>query len=322
LGANVKYINIKERNISTLVIGGGGYIGSNLVPLLQATGRTVTVIGRKENPAHVLPDGTRYIQGDYGRLDMLRHLLDKHQEVVNLAYATVPNTSFDKPLVDLHENLEPMAQLFIEVAARNRKLLLVSSGGTVYGEAIRIPITEDHPTNPISPYGVTKLSLEKYAYMYSVTHGLNYVCVRPANAYGIGQRPFVGQGFISTAIGYAILGKPISIFGKSGTIRDYIYVEDLAAGIFMALEQGRIGETYNIGSGIGISNLDVVKAILPLMRDIGCNLQIENLPERAFDVKVNILDASKLTIDTNWNVRVNFIDGLTATRDWLITQIK
>lgn len=302
---------------STLVIGGAGYIGSHLVPMLQASGRQVTILGRGPKSEYVLPEGVVYVQGDLGSLNLLQGLLDRHSEVIHLAYATVPNTSFDNPLADLLQNLPSTLQLFYEVAIRNRKLLLVSSGGTVYGEAMMLPILENHPVKPISPYGVTKLTLENYAHLYSVTHGLRYVCVRPSNAYGVGQKPFTGQGFISTAIASSILGKSIRILGRNGTIRDYIYVSDLAAGIISALDQGGLGETYNLGSGVGMSNLEVIEAITPLMHKIGCDVNVSHLPERAFDVNANVLNSSKLQSDTGWSISVNLIDGLMATRDWL-----
>lgn len=303
---------------NVLVIGGAGYIGAHLVPMLLSTGRQVTVLGRKAKPIHGVPEGVTYVKGDFGQSDLLQCLLDRHQEVIHLAYATVPNTSFENPLADLLQNLPPTTvQLFSEVASRGGKLVLVSSGGTVYGEAIRLPIQEDHPTKPISPYGVTKLTIENYAHLYSVTHGLQYVCVRPANAFGEGQRPFVGQGFISTAMASAMLGKPIKIFGKTGAVRDYIHVSDLAAGIVHALDRGRLSETYNIGTGHGLSTLDVVEAIRPLMREIGCEVDIEYLPERAFDVKVNVLDSTKLQSQTGWKPIIEFGEGLRRIRDWL-----
>jgi UDP-glucose 4-epimerase len=149
--------------------------------------------------------------------------------------------------VDLLQNLPPTVQLFSEAAVRGTKLLLVSSGGTVYGEADELPISETHATKPISPYGVTKLTLENYAYLYAATHDLKFVCVRPANAYGIGQKAFVGQGFVATALASAMRGMPIKIFGHCGTIRDYLYVSDLASGIVSALEHGHLSETYNLG---------------------------------------------------------------------------
>lgn len=200
---------------SCLVIGGGGYIGSFLVPQLLASGRTVTILERRE-AASSSPPGAYYVQGCFSDLPLIRRLLDAHQEVIHLAYATVPNTSFDNPLGDLLENLPPTVQLFSEAAVRGNRLVLMSSGGTVYGEAETLPITESHPTRPISPYGVTKLTLERYAHLYGVTHGLQVICLRPSNAYGEGQRPFMGQGFIATAMASAILGRSITVFGERG----------------------------------------------------------------------------------------------------------
>jgi len=302
-----------------LIIGGAGYIGAHLVARLGGTGRRITVLGRRAEPAHALPADVAYVAGDFGQAELIGPLLDTHDEVVHLAYATVPNTSYENPLADLLQNLPPTVQLFSEIAARGGKLVLVSSGGTVYGEADKLPIGEDHPTRPISPYGVTKLTLENYAHLYAVTHGLHYVCVRPSNAYGVGQRPFVGQGFISTAMASAMRGQPIRIFGPSGTIRDYLYVSDLADGICRALEQGHPSEVYNLASGSGHSNLDVVRAITPLLREKGFAVEVEHLPERAFDVRVNVLDPGKLQRHTDWTAATDFEQGLRHTLDWLLT---
>ncbi len=307
----------QREDLGTLVIGGGGYIGSHLVPVLQSIGRRVTVLGRRPRPSQELPGGAAYVQGDFGHAATLDRLLEAHREVVHLAYATVPNTSFDHPLEDLLQNLPPAVRLLSEAAARDVKLVLVSSGGTVYGEGSRSPIREDHPTRPISPYGVTKLTLENYAHLYSVTHKLRYVCVRPANAYGVGQRPFAGQGFISTALASALRNQPVNIYGRNGTIRDYLYVSDVASGIAAALDKGRPSETYNLGSGMGLSNRDVIEAIKPLLRDGGGDIQVNVLPERDFDVRANVLDSAKLQNHTGWKPCVEFTHGLRLTLDWL-----
>jgi UDP-glucose 4-epimerase len=284
----------------TLIIGGGGYIGMHLIPLLLTSGRHVTVIDSKEAPPVHFPPEATFISGDFGRLDQICPLLDRHEEVIHLAYATVPNTSFGHPLEDLLQNLPTSVQLFSEVAARGGLLILVSSGGTVYGESIEIPITENHPTNPISPYGVTKLTLEKYAHLFSRTHGLKVICLRPANAFGVGQMPFIGQGFVSTALASALIKKPVKIFGQRGAVRDYIYVSDIATGIFHVLERGQLSEIYNVGSGEGFSNMDVVEACSPMLSVIGCNIAVEHIPERVFDVKTNILCSRKLKAQTGW----------------------
>jgi len=311
---------VKASEINTLVIGGDGYIGAHLVPQLVATGRRVTVLSRSAMPRNIVPEGVIYVSGDFAQHELICRLLEVHQEVVQLAYATVPNTSYENPLADLLQNLPPTVQLFSEAAERGVKLVLVSSGGTVYGEAEKFPIPETHPTKPISPYGVTKLTLENYAYLYAATHGLKFVCVRPSNAYGVGQRPFIGQGFVATAIASVMKGKAVKIFGQSGTIRDYIYVSDLAAGIVSALEHGHLSATYNLGSGLGLSNLELIQRLIPFMDEIGCEVKIENLPERAFDVKANVLDSGKLHMDTGWRPRVDFTEGMVLTRNWLAEQ--
>ncbi len=303
--------------MNTLVIGGAGFIGTHLVSELLATGRTVTILDRRTDAIQELPRGADYVAGDFGQCQLIRELLCNHEEVIHLAYTSVPKTSFENPFSDLLENLPPTVQLFAETAESGRKLLFVSSGGTVYGEAGTLPIREDHPTRPISPYGLTKLTLEGYAHLYAVTHGLKFVCVRPANAFGPGQKPFTGQGFIASAMTSMMRGLPVTVFGQRGTVRDYVYVGDLAAGIVSALEKGRPSEIYNLGSGVGRTNMDVIEAILPLMKGLSHEIRIEHLPERAFDVRANILDSGKLHKDTGWRPATPFDKGLLRTREWL-----
>ena len=279
----------------------------------------MTVVGRSKKPPFIQTRNLVYVSGDFGDYAFICKLLDTHDEVIHLAYATVPNTSFENPLADLQQNLTPAVQLFAEAAKRGCKLLLVSSGGTVYGEAEKSPILENHPKSPISPYGLTKLTLESYAYLYGVTHKLSFVVVRPANAYGVGQKPFMGQGFIATAIASVKEGKAIKIFGEVGNIRDYIEVSDLAAGIVDVLLYGKSFEIYNIGSGIGLSNLEIVEKLRVAVSKYGANILTEHLPERLFDVKVNILDSSKLTQDTGWVPRVTFEEGIKKNVKWLFS---
>jgi UDP-glucose 4-epimerase len=159
--------------------------------------------------------------------------------------------------------------------------------------------------------------LEKYARLYSVNHGLQVIIVRPANAYGEGQQPFMGQGFIATAMAFAMQGEPVKIFNKQGAVRDYVYVGDIAEGILAAVDRGRSGETYNIGSGVGRSNQNMLDEMATLMREIGCAIRIEYVPERVFDVKANVLDSSKLQQHTGWAPQMSFDEGLLQMREWL-----
>jgi UDP-glucose 4-epimerase len=302
------------RKIRVLVIGGAGFIGSHLLKGLIETGREVTVLARSLPLGQINPIGVNYIQGSYGDIGPLKKLLDHQDEVIQLAYATIPNTSFDDPLGDLNQNLPPMINLFIEAAKRKIKLLLISSGGTVYGNVQSNLINEHQIAKPISPYGVTKKIIEDYAYLFSQTHGLNYLCVRPGNSFGPGQVPFMGQGFVSTAMASIINKKTLTIFGEGDTVRDYIYIDDLVSGIILTLTRGKLLETYNIGTGVGYTNMEVLKKIEKLLAS---HTNIIHQPARLFDVKFNVLNSSKLESDTGWKPRISFDEGLTLHLNWL-----
>lgn len=294
----------------TLLIGGAGFIGEHMIPFLKEAGREVSVVGRSGLIKQHLKESIHYFQGDFTSFDFIKPLIESHDEIVLLAYASVPNTSFSNPLADLQENLTPSVQLFIEIAQLGKKLLLISSGGTIYGEQKHEKIIESHGKRPISPYGLTKLTLENYAFLYGVTHGLNFTVVRPTNAYGIGQIPFTGQGFIATAVASAKLGKDIMIYGESGTIRDYLYVTDLAKGIVDVLTKGETATAYNISSGVGHSNLAIVTKLNEMLKQYDTSLKVAHLPERPFDVKTNILDNQKIQKHTGWQPQIDIDQGL------------
>lgn len=294
------------------VIGGAGFIGRQLVSMLVDSGRNVQVVGRSRDLAHALPKGALYTSCDSNDHEMLKKILSDATEIIDLSYATVPKTSFDNPLYDLQANLTPSVKLFD--MARNisklKKLLIVSSGGTVYGNTSKSPTQEDAPTNPISPYGITKLAIERYAQMYQTMFDVPTLVLRPANAYGIGQRLATGQGFIAAAIAAATNNSKVSIYGARGTVRDYIHVKDIAAGILASLDLGAPGETFNIGTGVGHDNLQVLDLIRPLAQLAGNDFGVEILPTRKFDVPENILCSQKLSLKTGWKSTINLKDGI------------
>jgi UDP-glucose 4-epimerase len=305
------------------VIGGAGFLGSHVVEALALRGKRVTVVGRTPAPARPLPRGVRYISGDYGEKAFLLETLKGVDEIINLSYSTVPSTSFDDPVRDILANL-PAAVGLLEVASSLgvERVVIVSSGGTVYGQAERLPISEEHPTNPISPYGVTKLAIEKYGHMFMKLQGLPVVTVRPANAYGEWQRPFSGQGFVATAMASILRGQEMFLYGHSGTVRDYVHATDVATGIVAALESGKPGAQYNIGSGEGRSNRDVLDAIYPFAQELGLEPRVKILPARQFDVEANILDSGKLKQDTGWEAKIPFNVGIERTWQWCKQALK
>lgn len=306
--------------MKTIVIGGAGFIGSLVSQALIASGREVTVVGRRPPGAHTAALRCTYRCADLGNRAQMREILEPGCEVIDLAYATVPKTSYGDPVFDLLANLPGSVGLLEEaMAAGVRRLLLVSSGGTVYGPPCTLPIPESHPTAPISPYGITKLTIDHYALMFHHTRDLPVVVVRPANAYGVQQRSRTGQGFLAAAIDAILSHREIEIYGEAGTIRDYIHVTDVASGILAALDCGGDGEIYNLGTGIGASNLDVMAMLRPLAEAAGHSIQVRHLPSRRFDVEANVLDAGKLRLASGWRPDVSLQQGLAEMWDHALT---
>lgn len=300
-----------------LIVGGAGFIGRWVTKRLLSCGHSVVVAGRRAEVE--LESGARYCQvhnSDYQNLAPL----GPFQTIIDLAYTSLPQTSYEDPVKDIQENLPRFVNLLqFAVQQGCERFVFLSSGGTIYGQAQRLPIDEQHPLNPISPYGITKLATEKYAAMFFAHYGLKYICLRPGNVYGPGQLPFRGQGFIATAVGAALTGKELVLFGQSGGVRDYIHVFDTASAIVAAIHHGVCGEVYNVGSGNGLNNLDVLASIKQALPQKYSLSTVRHLPERIFDVRANVLDSKKFTKQTGWRPQVSFQTGLEGYISWVST---
>jgi UDP-glucose 4-epimerase len=297
--------------LKTTLIGGSGFIGSSLSSFLREKGRDVTVIGRSILSKNQLQSDISYLSGDITNKNFADSFLGTSDEIIYLAHNSTPRTSFDNLFMDLNENLIT-AVSFFEIACQYpiKKMIYISSGGAVYGEAENHPISEDHATNPISPYGITKLAIEKYAYLFYEKNNFPIACLRPSNVFGGAQIPFIGQGFISTAIASILADREIIIFGKKGTTRDYVYINDFVKAVFLALEFALPGQVYNIGSGVGTTNdeiLDKLKAQQILKNKI---FNISYKESRPSDVNFNILNAEKFKQISSWDPEFSVDNGI------------
>ena len=311
-------------SFKSIVVGGGGFIGVHLVEKLISSGRqNILVIGRNAKRPQALSSIAEY--RPINPLDpfFFDKAFDECSEVIDLAYRTVPTTSFDDPVKDILGNLPFAVNLLkIAVARKVLKYVVISSGGTVYGNAQHLPIQENHPTNPISPYGITKLAVEKYALMYHESAGLPVIIIRPSNPYGPNQYGDRGQGFIATAIFRMLRNEEVLIFGDRGNSRDYIFIDDLTEGIVAALNHGVFGEIYNCGTGIGMDNQDILQEILSLITPKLTTVKIVLKAARPFDVDANILNYQKLANVSRWKPKVDLKEGLSRTVHWVRAQAR
>ncbi len=308
---------VKKKNCC--IVGGSGFIGKYVVDALLKTKRNISVVHLNKSRAGSIPNFAKNIIADCGNKEMMKKALRGTNELIYLACSTNPKKSFDHPVKDFTDNLT-MGISSLEAAAESgvKKYVIVSSGGTVYGKAAKLPINEKSQTNPLSSFGITKLALEKYGLMLNSQKRLNVIIARPGNAYGEYQKPYKNLGFVINAIASIIDKKEVILFGKKGTIRDYLHAADIAEGIIACLEKGKNGETYNIGSGTGRSNKDVLSTIFPLATASGFRPKIKILPPRTFDVPANVLDSGKLTKHTGWTPKISFKKGTEKTWEWYL----
>jgi len=308
---------VKRRNCC--VVGGTGFVGRYVVDSLLKTNRNISVVHLNKSRASSIPNSVKNIIADCGDKEIMKKALRGVDELIYLACTTNPQKSFENPLKDFTDNLTMgIGSLQAAVESGVKKCVLVSSGGTIYGRVTRLPINENEQTNPISSFGISKLALEKYGLMLDNQKRVRMIIARPGNVYGEYQKPYQGLGFVVNAIASIIDKKKVILFGEKGTIRDYLYAADVAAGVIACLEKGKNGEIYNIGAGIGRSTRDVLAVLFPLAHASGFKPKIKVLPPRIFDVPANVLDSGKLTKHTGWIPKISFDEGIKKTWEWYL----
>jgi UDP-glucose 4-epimerase len=306
-----------------LLIGGTGFIGSHLVEACLSSGMHVRIVGRTAN-ANASHAAVEYIRGDYGDIELLPRILDGIDMVVHLAHHNLAASRNCDMEADFDQNTRPVIRLMDACCTRHvKRLLFVSSGGAIYGNTRNSGvITEESETLPISVYGTSKLITERIGFLYRLQRDLPFVVARPANAYGPGQRPYRGQGFIATAIASAIQGKKLQIFGDGTSVRDYIHAADIGAALVALLREGHIGEAYNVGTGYGVSLRELLdQYLVPIVHEAGLALDVEYLPPRAVDVSYNVLSTKKLQTTTGFKPKIAFKEGLRETLIWLRSEL-
>ena len=299
------------------VFGGNGFIGSHLVKRLLAEGHHVRIFDRAFAAMDELSGTSRvtFFRGDFPTQDDFSGILEGCDVVFQLISTTLPNCPTEESISDIEGNLIPMLRLLNQMrTAGVSRLIFPSSGGTVYGQSLTTPIEENHPTNPIVSYGATKLAIEKYLAIFQASFGLRSTCLRISNPYGPGFRFASPQGAVGAFLHRATRDMPITIFGDGKIVRDYLYIDDLMDAMMKTIDYNGDISLFNISSGTGTSLLELIEEI---ELATGRSIEVNHMPSRSFDVKINILANRLAASELGWSPKTTLRQGIKLTAAWL-----
>ncbi len=298
-----------------LVTGGAGFIGSNIVDALVENGHDVVVVdnlymGRLKN---LNPKAKFYLLDLQAAEISKLFALEKFDVVYHEAAQMDVRRSVENPVFDASVNvLGTLNILQNAVQTGVKKVIFASTGGAVYGEQDYFPADEEHPTRPVSPYGITKLTVEKYLFFYKLTYGLEHVILRYANVYGPRQNPFGEAGVVAIFIEKMLTGGQPIINGDGKQTRDFVYVGDVVRANLLALEYPG-SNTFNVGTG---KETDVNTIFRELNKIIGQNLPEKHGPAKEGEQQRSVIDYSKIKNVLGWKPKITLEEGLRKTVDY------
>lgn len=301
-----------------VIFGGGGFIGSTIADRLLRDGHELRIFERpRVEPYRKFTESERveWVTGDLQSTHDVNDVIDGVDVVLHMVSTTLPKNSNDDPIYDVQSNLVATLQMLNAMVAKKiPKIVFISSGGTVYGIPKYLPIDEQHPTDPLVSYGITKLAIEKYLHLFEHMYGIKAVTLRVANPYGERQRIETAQGAVGVFLNHAIRGVPIDIWGDGSTTRDYIHISDVAEAFVRAVEYSGPKSVFNISSGVGTS---LNELIAMLEKELGRSIERRYLPGRPFDVRVSVLNNQLAREELKWMPSVSMRDGIARTAEWM-----
>jgi UDP-glucose 4-epimerase len=300
--------------VTLLLTGGAGFIGSHLHDRLSSQGQAVTVVddlstGRSEN-LHASADLRIADIVDQATVELVASL--RPEAVIHCAAQASVVSSFADPTRDALVNIVGSVQL-IEAArtAGVARFIYVTTGGALYGNASTLPVPETHQIQPLSPYGVSKWTVESY--LNVLGRSMTVVILRLANVYGPRQVPDGEAGVVSVFIDRMRRGVPVEIHGDGEQTRDFLYVTDVAEAVEAALAAAH-SMIVNIGTGHGTS----IRSLYDLAATVtGFHQDPVFAPARVGDVRRSVLAVERAKAQLGWQARTSLIDGLRSTADWL-----
>jgi UDP-glucose 4-epimerase len=302
--------------MKTLVTGGAGFIGSNLVQLLLKEGHDVTVLDNLSSGYRVnlrpFPEA-QLIVGDVRDVSIVDRAMNAVEVIFHLA-ASVGNTrSIEHPMIDAETNVLGTLNV-LESARRNRiRKIVFSSSAGIFGELKTLPIREDHGVEPDSPYGATKLCAEKLCLAYAKLYVLEAICLRYFNVFGVNQR-YDAYGNVIPIFAYKLVfGQPITVFGDGEQTRDFINVRDVANANYLAGMSQGVSGAFNLGSGSRVTINELVRKMESVS---GLSTQIIRGNPRRGDVRHSLADISGFRSAIGFEPQVSLEEGLREYMDW------
>jgi UDP-glucose 4-epimerase len=302
--------------MNILVTGGAGFIGSHVADAYLALGHRVVIVDDlSSGSTNNLPRDAEFIEMSLLDRDGLSRLFERERfDVVSnhAAQTSVPGSVAD-PAYDAQVNILGLIHLLDACASTAvKKFVYVSSGGAVYGESDHLPLTEEEPCAPLSPYGITKAAGEDYLRFYHQVHGLDYTSLRYSNVFGPRQLPHSEASVVPTFMLQILSGQAPVIFGDGLNLRDYTYVGDIVRANVAVLTRGS-ARCYNIGTGTPTSVIALFHAIAAELAYRG---DPQFAPDRPGDLRANCISAERARRELAWEPAVDLATGIHLTAEY------
>jgi len=311
-----------------LVVGGLGYIGTNLVAGLFEAGAKVTIV----TPARARhlqlwnateERGATMLEADIRALDAMRAAVAGQDIVFNVSGQSGALQSVEQPIVDLDVNCAGNLALLEAIRLEAPKAKLVFAGSRlVYGAPRRLPVAEDHALAPLCPHGVHKAMVEHYLGIYGKLHGIRSTTLRITNPYGFGQpAERRAYGVINFLIHRALAGQTLPIYGDGSQLRDYVFIDDVVAALLLAgIDSRSDGGAYNVGSGVATSMLDMANLVIAIVGD--GRVEHQPWPPLVHEIDTGdfVADVTRVAREIGWRPTVALEHGLRQTVSMSIRQ--
>lgn len=300
-----------------LVTGGAGFIASHVVDGYVGLGHEVAVLDnlsrgfrRNVNPR------AQFYEGDIQDVAFLERVFaEVKPEVVNHHAAQMDvRRGVREPVFDARVNILGSINLLQQVVAhKTRHVIYISTAGAAYGEPKHLPVAENFPVNPITPYGISKHTVEHYLYTFSYLYGMTYVVLRYGNVYGPRQSSEGEAGVFAIFSEQILAGVQPVIYGDGSKLRDYVYVDDVVEANIAALDHG-YGDVFNVGSGVPTSDQEVLRLVSDILGHH--DMQPRYVPKRPGEIDAICLDISKAKDKLGWTPEVSLADGAHRAVDY------